>query len=86
MQVSGYTDEERKHIMYTAYRKELERHMNGEQDLYRSREEREIQIEAKGGKANKSNWFRKRTLTHQPASHLCHHCGVHNSVNTDIVL
>ena len=48
------------------YSKTLENHTSGKKVMYRDRVTRQAEIEARGGKATKSNWFRKvgGTTTH----------------------
>ena len=60
---SGYSESFREMVFNKAvarYEKELENHQRGEADIYRSRSERLKQIEAKGGKATKDTWFRRK--------------------------
>ena len=62
MKSSGHTEAFRKMIFSKAvarYCKELDANNAGEVDIYRSREERQRQIELKGGRATKDSWFRK---------------------------
>ena len=42
------------------YKLELANHNAGTADIYRSRQERNRQVEAKGGKASKDTWFRQK--------------------------
>jgi hypothetical protein len=42
------------------YNKELKDHLSGKKKMYRTREERELETELKGGKSSKSNWFRNK--------------------------
>ena len=62
MKSSGHTEAFRKMVFNKAvarFCKELDAHDAGEVDIYRSRDERQRQIELKGGKAMKDSWFRK---------------------------
>jgi hypothetical protein len=63
MKASGHSEKFRKEIITRAmkkYENELKSHEEGKNNMYRNREEREKEIEAKGGKKNKATWFRKR--------------------------
>ena len=42
------------------FKKQIIDHENGVRDLYRTREERRKQISAKGGKASKESWYKKK--------------------------
>ena len=62
MRASGHSEHFRRVVFQKAaarFSKELGAHLSGEADIYRSRVERERQVEARGGKATKDNWFRK---------------------------
>ena len=62
MKKSGFSEKYRKGVFEQAlkrYEKELNNHLEGIQDLYRSRDERKKQIKEKGGKTGKEDWFRK---------------------------
>ena len=45
------------------YSKSLENHINGEKIMYRNRLERQTEVEARGGKSTKANWFRSGGVT-----------------------
>ena len=62
MKKSGFSEKYRKSVFEQAvkrYEKELNNHLEGIQDIYRSRDERKRQIKEKGGKTGKEDWFRK---------------------------
>ena len=63
MKNSGHSEEFRIEVIHRAvekYKKILNAHLNGEKQMYRSKEERNAEIAAKGGKARKDSWFRKK--------------------------
>ena len=63
LRASGYNERERRAMFDVAvrrYKQELEKHMKGEKDMYRSREMREEQKKKDGGKTDKGNWFKNR--------------------------
>ena len=63
MKSSGHTEHFRRIVFNKAvarFCKELDAHEAGSADLYRSREERLKQLEYKGGKTSKDNWFRRK--------------------------
>ena len=45
------------------YSKSLKNHLEGRRRMYRSRQEQQEQVRAAGGKASKSNWFKKSGAT-----------------------
>ena len=62
MKISGHSEFFRSTVISKAvarYKRELLKHLEGKEDIYRSREVRSKQIAKKGGKANKETWFRK---------------------------
>ena len=62
MKNSGHSEFFRNTVMSKAverYKKELLKHQEGKEDIYRSREVRNEQVAKRGGKANKETWFRK---------------------------
>ena len=62
MKCSGHQEEFRRTVFNKAvarYEKELENHIQGVKDIYRSKEERKIDTREKGGKASKDTWFRQ---------------------------
>ena len=63
MKCSGHSEKFRCVVFGKAvsrYKKELENHKQGIEDMYRSRKERERQTRAKGGKASKDTWFKTK--------------------------
>ena len=62
MQTAGHKEHFRETVLSKAankYKKELAAHMNGTKDMYRSRKTRELELEAKGGKSDKSDWMKR---------------------------
>ena len=62
MKSSGHSEHFRKIVFNKAvarFCKELDAHVGGDVDMYRSREERHRQTEQKGGKSTNDSWFRK---------------------------
>ena len=63
MKNSGHDERFRTEIMERAvgkYKKMLDEHERGVKCMYRTREERQTEIEKRGGKAGKDSWFRKK--------------------------
>ena len=63
MKNSGHKEKFREEVMNTAvkkYERDLVDHESGKKNMYRNREEREIEKEQKGGEMKKDSWFRKR--------------------------
>ena len=63
MKCSGHKEEFRRTVFNKAvarYRKELEDHVQGIKDIYRSKVDRRRDTKVKGGKASKDTWFRKK--------------------------
>ena len=61
MKNSGHSEKFRKEIIERAiekYKTILHRHNNGEKIMYRTRQERKVEIAERGGKAEKDTWFR----------------------------
>ena len=61
---SGHEESFRKLVMEKAVRKyeaEMRAHQAGEEDIYRSRERRREQIEQKGGRSDRENWFKQKS-------------------------
>ena len=62
MRRSGYDERFRVNVMRKAverYKKELSDHLEGREDLYRSRQTRDEQVKQKGGKSDRDNWFKR---------------------------
>ena len=62
MMFSGHSEHFRRTVFNKAVHRfclELDAHKAGVSDIYRSREERIRQLQAKGGKSTKDNWFRR---------------------------
>ena len=63
LKCSGHSEHFRETVFTKAierFKKQIIDHENGVQDLYRTREERRKQISAKGGKASKESWYKKK--------------------------
>ena len=63
---AGHSDQFRVMILtrvVSKYQASLKRHLSGERQLYRTRQERELCWAEQGGKATKSTWFRRAGLT-----------------------
>ena len=61
MKRSGHRDKFRNTVAQKVvgrYRGQLKNHLDGTAQMYRSKEERQIQMENSGGKKRKDNWFR----------------------------
>ena len=61
LKTAGHVERFRKVILEKAvarYQRELVEHMEGKKDLYRSREERLRQLEERGGRAERDDWFK----------------------------
>ena len=63
MKMSGHKEAFRKSVFKQAvkrYEKELDNHISGVQDMYRSRADRKRQMREKGGRKGKEDWYKKK--------------------------
>ena len=68
MKNSGHKEKFRQEVMTRAvkkYEKDLRDHENRTKNMYRNREERELEKEQKGGEMKKDSWFRKKEVRGQ---------------------